>query len=223
MRVLLACPSDVERGYLLKALSESLNSIEVVDDVGYALTIAEPEPFDCVILCVPSADSCDALVGHIDRLARLSYTPSIIAMLTRANRDERVRLLRAGADVCFVQPWSMLEIQERMLVLQRTAPAWARQRSGSVQLDPLTRELVEARQRVLLTHREYLLLECLLYDADAPVMRERLIRYAWPEKESVEPASVNLVVSRLRLKLQSHGLRARIETVNRLGYRLHTG
>jgi two-component system, OmpR family, response regulator len=222
MRVLLACPSDVERAYLLKALIESLNSIEVVDDVDYALTIAALEPFDSVILCVSAADSYEALAAPVERLSRLSYTPSIIVMLARADREQRVRLLRAGADVCFVQPWSVLEIQERMLVLQRTAPAWSRQRSSSVQLDPLTRELVEARQRVLLTHREYLLLECLLYDADAPVMRERLIRYAWPEKDSVEPASVNLVVSRLRHKLQSHGLRARIETVNRLGYRLHT-
>jgi two-component system OmpR family response regulator len=222
MRVLLASPSDVERGFLTKALSESLNSMEVVDDIDYALTIATAEPFDTVIICVPVSTVNVALVAQVQRFALLSYAPSIIVILARAKSTDCVRLLRAGADVCFVQPWSVREIQERMLVLQRTAPGWVRRSSAAVQLDPLTRELVEARQRVLLTHREYLLLECLLYDPDAPVMRERLIRYAWPEKDSVEPASVNLVVSRLRQKLQLHGLRARIETINRLGYQLHT-
>jgi DNA-binding response OmpR family regulator len=73
---------------------------------------------------------------------------------------------------------------------------------------------------VTLTHREYLLLECLLHDADEPVPRERLIRYAWPDNEHVDPASVGLAISRLRRKLRAHRAPGRIETVKRVGYRL---
>ena len=90
----------------------------------------------------------------------------------------------------------------------------------ALKLDPLTRDLVENGKRVLLTKREYLLIECLLRQANAPVARDQLIRYAWPDKEDVDPASVNLVVSRLRRKLDLNGFRAKVETVSRFGYQL---
>ncbi|MEJ0004273.1 MAG: helix-turn-helix domain-containing protein [Pararobbsia sp.] len=63
-------------------------------------------------------------------------------------------------------------------------------------------------------------MECLLRERSVPVCREHLIRYAWSDKEEIDPASVNLVVSRLRRKLQTSGFSARIETVSGVGYRL---
>ncbi|WP_028228379.1 response regulator transcription factor [Paraburkholderia ferrariae] len=218
MRVLLCSSSDTERAYLYKALSESLNSVEVADNLYYAVYLASHEPFDTVILCAPGADVNDGLGDALASCARLTDAPAIILALTRATPADCARLLRAGADACFVQPWSILEIQERMLALQRGTQATAA--TPPVRLDPLTRDLVEGTRRVSLTTREYLLVECLLRQASAPVAREQLIRYAWPEKGDVEPSSVNLVVSRLRRKFEAHGARTSIETVNRYGYQL---
>jgi len=62
--------------------------------------------------------------------------------------------------------------------------------------------------------------ECLLRQINAPVAREHLIRYAWPDKEVVEPSSVNLVVSRLRRRLEQFGFDAQVETVSRFGYQI---
>ncbi|WP_322015736.1 response regulator transcription factor [Paraburkholderia sp. J12] len=218
MRVLLCSSSDTERAYLYKALSESLNSVEVADNLYYAVYLASHEPFDTVILCAPGADVNDGLGDALASFVRLTDAPAIILALARATPADCARLLRAGADACFVQPWSILEIQERMLALQRGTQATAA--TPSVRLDPLTRDLVEGTRRVSLTTREYLLVECLLRQASAPVAREQLIRYAWPEKGDVEPSSVNLVVSRLRRKFEAHGARTSIETVNRYGYQL---
>jgi two-component system OmpR family response regulator len=89
-----------------------------------------------------------------------------------------------------------------------------------LRLDPLTRDLVEDGKRVPMTKREYLLIECLLRQANAPVARDQLIRYAWADKEDVDPSSVNLVVSRLRRKLELNDFRARVETISRYGYQL---
>jgi DNA-binding response OmpR family regulator len=218
MRVLLCSSSDTERSYLYKALSESLNSVEAADNFDYAVYLAAHEPFDTVFLCTTGLDMHGSITGTLAALSRLPDAPAIVVALTRATPADCARLLRAGADACFVQPWSILEIQERMLALRRgalvhTAPPLVR-------LDPLTRDLVEGTRRVPLTTREYLLVECLLRHAGAPVARDQLIRYAWPEKGDVEPSSVNLVVSRLRRKLELHGAHARIDTVNRYGYQL---
>jgi two-component system, OmpR family, response regulator len=218
MRVLLCSSSDTERSYLYKALSESLNSVEVAVSLEDAVFLASHEAFDTAFLCATGLDANDAVTNAIQALTRLPDPPVIVIALTRATPADCARLLRAGADACFVQPWSILEIQERMLALRRASFAHAG--APHARLDPLTRDLVEDARRVPLTTREYLLVECLLRHAGAPVAREHLIRYAWPEKGDVEPSSVNLVVSRLRRKFELHGAQARIETVNRYGYQL---
>uniref|UniRef100_UPI00286F0B16 response regulator transcription factor n=1 Tax=Paraburkholderia sp. TaxID=1926495 RepID=UPI00286F0B16 len=160
MRVLLCSSSDAERGYLYKALSESLNSVEVADNLYYAVYLASHEPFDTVILCAASVNAPEGLHDALASFTRLPDAPAVVIALTRGTPADCARLLRAGADACFVQPWSILEIQERMLALRRTALAQAG--PCAARLDPLTRVVVEADRRISLTTREYLLGVCLL-------------------------------------------------------------
>lgn len=222
MRVLLTAQADSARNYLQKALTESLNSVEVADDLYYALHLASHEPFDALIVCQPADVPLRDLQRVLPELARLPDTPAIIVALNRASPADCASLLRAGADACFVQPWSVLEIHERMLALKRGVASAGPPGLDGVRLDPLTREAVDGERRIALTTREYLLIECLLRRANAPVARAQLTRYAWPEREDVEASSVNLVVSRLRRKLQAQGSRLQLETINRYGYQINT-
>ncbi|WP_042299202.1 winged helix-turn-helix transcriptional regulator [Paraburkholderia kururiensis] len=225
MRILLASAPHAEGAWLHKALRESTHSVQRTEDLRDGVFLASQEPYDVIVIVATEAATLAPLAETLPRFAAVGAA-SIIVLLGRASAGDRSRVLRAGADACFDQPWSFIEIHERMQALQRTAaacpvPAYA---PGSMpRLDGLTRELVEERRRVPLTKREYLLMECLLRQTNAPVPREQLIRYAWPEREDIEPSSVNLVVSRLRRKLEAHALRARIETVSRYGYELNTG
>ena len=131
-------------------------------------------------------------------------------------------MLRAGADACFVQPYSYIEMQERMLALHRASPQLTSDHAAdaALHLETATHELVEGSKRLAVTKREFLLIECLLRQPNAPIARDQLIRYAWPDKETVDPSSVNLVVSRLRRRLERYGFNARVETVSRFGYQL---
>jgi DNA-binding response OmpR family regulator len=149
--------------------------------------------------------------------------PALIAMLGPATAVERARVLRAGADACFGQPYSLIEMQERMQTLRRTtnAPATiAVAVKSSIRLDALTRELVDGERRMAVSRREYLLFDCLLRDLNAPVPRDQLIRYVWPERDEVDPSSVNLMVARLRRKLDKYLPKIHIETISRFGYQL---
>jgi two-component system, OmpR family, response regulator len=60
----------------------------------------------------------------------------------------------------------------------------------------------------------------LLRHLNAPVPREQLIRYAWPDAEYVDPSNVNLAVTRLRQKLELRLPWVHIETIKRYGYQL---
>lgn len=227
MRILLVSSpeAETETAYVHKAFREIAHSVQAADGLSYALSLTLHEEFNTIVISVVGATQMAALCSTFPEIARLPRTPSLIVTLASGTPQDRARVLRAGADTCFVQPHSFLEMQERMLGLHRASLARSATSSidtASLRLDALTRDLIEDGKRVSMTKREYLLIECLLRQANAPVARDQLIRYAWPDKENVDSSSVNLVVLRLRRKLETNGIGASVETVSRSGYQLAT-
>ncbi|MFM0556983.1 response regulator transcription factor [Paraburkholderia sediminicola] len=231
MRVLFVGPSHPEAAWLFKALQESAHSLQRADDLRDGVFLAAQEPFDAIVLMVLEVGFYSALLEFVVEFAAGGSGAAIVAVLGAATAQDRTKVLRAGADACFCQPYSFIEMHERMQALQRIgagrgAPGGSSSIFSSVDapsLDAATRELVFGGRRVGVTRREFLLLECLIKQVNAPVARDHLIRYAWPEKEDVDPSSVNLVVSRLRRKLLGDLPQVRIETVSRFGYQVSVG
>ena len=222
MRVLLVSPSRAEHAFLHKALRESAHSVQSTDELRDGLYLGTLEPYDAILLVAIDEGVYEGLNRLLPDFAKLPGPPAIIAILGNASAGERAQLLRSGADACFVAPYSFIELQERMRALQRgSAGAGNESRTdGTIRMEVSTREVVEGKLRLSIGKREFLLMECLLRHANLPVPRDQLIRYAWPEKESVDPASVNLVVARLRKKMEQHGFAAQLKTVSRYGYQL---
>jgi two-component system, OmpR family, response regulator len=228
MRILLISPCHAEGAWLQKALQESAHSLQRAEELRDGLYLAGEEPFDAVIAVALEGALLPELLALLPGLAKATNGATIIAVLgIEASARERSQLLRAGADACFRHPFSFIEMHERMLALRRTAPTLtppsppgAQSAVVTPQLDASTREIVEGTRRAELTRREYLLVECLLRQANMPVPRDQMIRYAWPEKDDIDPSTVNLVVSRLRRKLERVAIEMRIETISRYGYQL---
>jgi len=231
MRILFVGTPHPESAWLYKALQESAHSLQRADDLRDGAFLATQEAFDAIVLMAFELPSYPSLLAALPQFAQAGGGAAIVVVLGQATAQDRTRVLRAGADACFGQPYSFIELHERMQALRRTglaraaldlpaAPAAAA--AAALTLDPLTRELVAGERRLVVTRREYLLLECLMRQLNAPVPRDQLIRYAWPEKDDVDPSSVNLVVSRLRRKLVRHLPEVRIETVSRYGYQIAT-
>ncbi len=235
MRILLISPCHAEGAWLQKALQESAHSLQRAEELRDGLHIAGEEAFDAVIAVALDGAMLPELLTLLPRFAHASNGATIIAVLgIEASAQARSQLLRAGADACFRYPFSFIEMHERMLALLRTGAApvthttlgtpGPQTLAGSEAIAPLldasTREIVEGARRAELTRREYLLVECLLRQPNMPVPRDQMIRYAWPEKDDIDPSTVNLVVSRLRRKLEREAIEVRIETISRYGYQL---
>jgi two-component system, OmpR family, response regulator len=227
MRILLISPSHAEGAWLQKALQESAHSLQRADDLRDGVFLAGEEPFDAVIVVALESAWLTPLLDLLPDLVAATGGATILTVLgIEAGAHARSQVLRAGADACFRYPFSFIEMHERMLALLRTvavAPAPAQTGKGGAatpQLDAGTREIVEGDRRAELTRREYLLVECLLRQPNMPVPRDQMIRYAWPDKDEIDPSTVNLVVSRLRRKLEREAIEARIETISRYGYQL---
>jgi DNA-binding response OmpR family regulator len=227
MRILLVSSpeAETETAYVHKAFREIAHSVQAADGLSYALSLALHEEFDTIVISVVGATQMAALCSTFPELGRLPRTPLLIVTLA-SDLKKRVRLNQTGVGPGSRYPCTVLRgAQERMLALHRASVACSATSSidtASLRLDALTRDLVEDGKRVLMTKREYLLIECLLRQANAPVARDQLIRYAWPDKENVDSSSVNLVVLRLGRKLETNGIGASVETVSRYGYQFAT-
>jgi DNA-binding response OmpR family regulator len=162
------------------------------------------------------------LPASLRQLAAAANGTVIIVVLGPATAGDRVATLRAGADACFTQAFSYIELHERMQILYRTAMARRKrdQLPAPLRLDPLKRELVDGNRHLPVTKREYLVLECLIRQFDVPVRHDELLRYAWPEKEDIDLSTASPLVWRLRRKLKQHFPDVNIATVSSYGYQL---
>lgn len=229
MRILFVATPHPESAWLFKALQESAHSLQRADDLRDGVFLAGLESFDIAVVMSSEPGAFPALLAALPQFVEAGGGAAIIAVLGQSNAQDRARALRAGADACFGHPYSFIEMHERMQALRRSSASRTTQdqpdaapttATTTLTLNPLTRELMEGRRRLVVTRREYLLLECLMRQINAPVPRDQLIRYAWPEKDDVDPSSVNLVVSRLRRKLAQQLPDVQIETVSRYGYQI---
>jgi len=225
MRVLLVSSENPEGKWWRTALEECSYSVQFATALPDALFLAAEDQIDAVIILVPDGLAIEALGESINKLRRLLNEAVLTTISAQSTSRDRVLTLRAGADACFEKPYSFEEVRERINALRRiTASANKGNGNPTVALrtDPHRREAVEGEKRVALSKLEYLIFEYLLRHANTPASRVDLIRYAWPEEVDVEPASVNLVVTRLRRKLSSKLPLARIDAVSRYGYKLTT-
>ncbi|HDR8957603.1 response regulator transcription factor [Burkholderia vietnamiensis] len=222
MRILLVTSPHPEASWLHKALQESGHSLQRTDDLRDGLFLASQEAFDAIVATAFEAGSDAALIAMLPHFVAEGGGAALVVLIGAASARERTRMLRAGADACFGAPYSFIELHERLQALQRLAGV--RDAEGTAApvsaIETLSRELKDGKLRLAVTRRECLLLECLMRHPNAPVPRDQLIRYVWQDKEDVDPSSVNLVVSRLRRKLERHLPSVRIDTVSRYGYQV---
>lgn len=220
MRILIA-EDDPDVAVAMRfALSRAGHAVDAVDDGEDAVFMAAEIGYDAILLDVnlPPPDGFEVC----RRLrARDVWTP--VAFLT--GRDaiaDRVTGLDAGGDDYLVKPVSVKELEARLRALVRRGPAArpAVVRAGDLEIDPASRHVSRSGQTVVLTAKEFLLLELLARHPGEVVsrsdLREKLWDFAFDPRSNVLEA----LVRRVRAKVDVPFGRTSVETVRGVGYRL---
>jgi two-component system alkaline phosphatase synthesis response regulator PhoP len=146
----------------------------------------------------------------------------IIMLTARTSEDDRVSGLDLGADDYVTKPFSLRELSARVRALLRrtesmTERSTSAYRGAHLLADFDAVSVAVDGVAVRLTRREFELLRYLVHNRNRVVSRDRLLERVWGYDRLVETRSVDVHVSRLRLKLGAAG--GQIETVVGLGYR----
>jgi two-component system OmpR family response regulator/two-component system response regulator QseB len=209
------------------ALRQSGFAVDLVRDGRAAESTIASERFDLVLLDLGlppggppgAAAAATQAAGGLDVLrelrARRDATP-VIVLTARDGTGDRVAGLDAGADDYLVKPFDLDELAARMRAVQRRQAGRAStvlQHAGVV-LDPATRQVTADGQAVLLSAREFAVLEALLQRPGAMLSRTQLEDRLYGWGEAVESNAVPVYIHQLRRKLG----RAFIRNVRGVGY-----
>jgi|HubBroStandDraft_6_1064221.scaffolds.fasta_scaffold180946_1 DNA-binding response OmpR family regulator len=181
-----------------------------------------------VDLGLPDDDGLELLahVREADRVAgRLDPDLPLLVLSGRASELDRLRGFSRGCDDYVVKPFSYFELSARIRALLRRTrrrPSSGRMRIGSLELDPLSRQVWLSGEPVTLSKKEYALLRALAGDPTRVFTREELLRGVWGFRAMGTTRTLDSHAFRLRQKLNRAGGRF-VVNVWGVGYRLVDG
>ena len=152
-------------------------------------------------------------------LRRGRRTPVVI-LTARAQKSDKLRGLRLGADDYVTKPFDIDELVARIrAVLRRARPTVERVSLGPVTIDFLKLRAWKGTQEIHLTHREFDLLHYLAERPGAVVQRDELLREVWGFPEAPSTRATDHAVVRIRKKIESDPSRPKyVHTVHGDGY-----
>jgi two-component system response regulator TctD len=218
MRILLAEDEHALGEWLSKALEQGGWRVDWRDDgrlVEQALAVQE---YDAVVLDLglPGRDGASIL----RRLRERDVRVPVLILTARDSLGDKVSSLNAGADDFLVKPFALAELEARLTALVRRARGSEHPRlaCGPLQFDTITRQFSLDAELLALSPREHTLLKALIQRSGEPLSRQHVLDRVFGDDEDVQPSVVDVLLHRLRKRLEHSGVR--IHTYRGLGYAL---
>jgi two-component system, OmpR family, response regulator len=187
---------------LAKALREEGYAVDTADAGDDGLEKAESTDYDAIVLDVmlPRLDGWTLL----ERLRRHKPTP-VLMLTARDGTPDRVRGLDTGADDYLVKPFDLSELLARLRALIRRAAGQPRSTIDirGVSIDTRSREVCRGGEPVVLTAREYAILEYLAVHRGQLVTRTALYEHLFDETDDTLSNLLDVHVFNIRRKLGS--------------------
>ncbi len=217
MRVLVVEDDQKIASFIVRGLKQASYAVDHASDGEAALAIAQSTDYDAAVvdIMLPKLDG----ISLVRRLRAERRVVPVLFLSARTSVDDRVRGLQSGGDDYMTKPFAFSELLARVQALIRRAsqsPEATRLVAGDVALDLVTREVTRAGEKVELQPREFSLLAFFLRHAGRPVSKTMILEHVWDYSFDPQTNVVDVVVSRLRAKVDPE--HERIETVRRVGY-----
>ena len=218
MKLLVVEDEALLRHHLLTRLGEQGHVVDAVADAEEALYRVAEYNHDLAIvdLGLPGMGGLEL----IRTLREQGKQFPILILTARGNWQNKVEGLAAGADDYVVKPFQFEELEARLNALLRRSSGFVQSTisAGPLVLDINRKQALLSDESIALTAYEYRILEYLMRHQQQVVAKERLIEQLYPDDEERDPNVIEVLVGRLRRKLDSGTGFKPIDTVRGQGY-----
>jgi DNA-binding response OmpR family regulator len=205
--------------FIIKGLKQAGFAVDHAANGEDGLHLALTGTYDLAIIDImlPVLDG----LTLIEEIRRQKINIPIIILSAKHSIDDRVRGLQTGSDDYLTKPFSFSELLARVHALIRRATGVAestRLAAGDISINLLTREVERAGRKVDLQPREFALLEYLLRNTGRVVSKTMILDHIWGYNFDPQTNVVDVLVCRLRNKLDRAFDEKLIQTVRGIGY-----
>ena len=219
MRLLVVEDDMTLASFIVKGFQESGCAVDHCADGETGLVYALENPYDAAILDImlPKLDG----LGVLHELRRQKSALPVLILSAKATVDDRVAGLQGGGDDYLVKPFAFVELLARVRALVRresrqTGPSTLV--AGDLVLDLLSRRVTRAGRKIDLQAREFALLEYLMRNVGRLVTKTMILSHVWDYSFDPQTNVVDVLVCRLRNKIDRDFPVKLITTQRGMGY-----
>ncbi len=208
-----------------KGFEAEAYAVDVVYNGTEGLDFALGEDYDLIIL--------DRMLPGIDGLKicreirnKQIHTP-ILMLTAKGETDDIVEGLNSGADDYVTKPFAFRELLARVKALRRRPKTSTGNilKVGNLQLNTVTYEVFRDQKQIILSHKEFALLEYLMSFPNKIFSKEQILNNVWDYDADVVQNSVEVYITHLRNKIDKPfpNFPPLIKTLRRFGYKISQG
>jgi two-component system, OmpR family, response regulator len=219
MRILIVEDDLTIAGFLIKGLREAGFAVDHAADGEAGTQLAITEPYDVAIvdLMLPKLDG----LSLIQRLREQNVRTAVIILSARHSVDDRVKGLESGGDDYLTKPFAFAELLARVQALIRRTtgtPDSTRLVVGDLIMDLISRRVTRGGREIPLRPREFALLEYLMRNAGRVVSKTMILSHVWDYNFDPRTNVVDVLVFRLRDRIDKGFDKKMLVTVRGIGY-----
>ena len=219
MRILIIEDESSLQADIRKRLEAEGYMVDASADGNEGLYLATEYPMDAAIIDIglPGLSGIEI----IKRLRDQGHTLPVLILTARSRWQEKVEGLEAGADDYLVKPFQIEELLARLKALLRRAVGAPKTelQCGCIALNTGTQQVLLNGDTLDVTAFEYRLLEYLMRHSSEAVSKAHLADYLYPHDDDRDSNVIEVIIGRLRRKLDPDGSLKPIETLRNRGYR----
>jgi two-component system OmpR family response regulator len=219
MRVLLVEDDKKIASFISKGLKEAGFATDHAEDGVDGLHLALNEPYDAAIIDImlPSLDG----LSLIEELRRKKINTPIIVLSAKRSVDDRIKGLQIGGDDYLTKPFSFSELLARVQALIRRSSGVSEPNMLEVtdlSMNIITREITRGDRKIELQPREFSLLEYLMRNKGRVLSKTMILEHVWDYNFDPQTNVVDVLVCRLRNKVEKEFEHKLIHTIRGVGY-----
>jgi len=218
MRILVVEDEDKIAGLIRRGLREEGYAVDIAKDGIEGEFLASTNDYDVIIMDVmlPKKDGISLCASL--RLKRIA-TPVIMVTAKDAVSD-KVKGLDSGADDYLTKPFAFEELLARIRSLLRKGDnnSAVRLRVGALEMDIISHKVSREGKDIVLTSKEYALLEYLMRNAGSVITRTMIAEHVWDINFDTDTNVIDVYINYLRRKIDDGFKNNLIQTVRGRGY-----